>query len=102
MVKDELGDLFTDKGLNDQAIDVVSEMMGNKVGPLAEELYKKDYKDGFGNKTDKEIQKAYAEAMGWDPDNIKNKGGNKATYYDKQGNEVKADLDDDVARRFLA
>jgi hypothetical protein len=38
--------------------------------------------------------------MGWDPDKVQNKGGNKAVYVDNEGNEV--ELDDAVARKYLA
>jgi hypothetical protein len=40
--------------------------------------------------------------MGWNTNKIDNHSGNTATYYDKEGNEVAAKLDDEVARRFLA
>jgi hypothetical protein len=46
-----------------------------------DELYETKYKDGQG-KSDREIQKAYAEAMGWDANLVENKSGNKAVYYD--------------------
>jgi hypothetical protein len=56
----------------------------------------------MGGLTDAEIQKRYAEAMGWSTTKTENKNGNKATYYDKEGNIVAEDLSDEVARKFLA
>ena len=87
---------------NEELSKELTETMGASLDQRAEELYNKEYKDKAGGKTDKEIQKAYAEAMGWDVEKTKNLKGNKATYYDKQGNVVAEELDDEVARRFLA
>jgi hypothetical protein len=75
--------------------------MGAQLGLRAEELYETKYKDGKGMK-DKDIQKAYAEAMGWNVNKIDNLNKNKATYYDSKGNKVAESLDDETARRFLA
>jgi hypothetical protein len=74
--------------------------MGEELGTLTDKRYKDDYKDALFNKSDATIQKEYAEAMGWDANLVKNENGNKATYIDQQGNEVK--LSDDVARQYLA
>ena len=77
----------------------LAETMGDDIAAETERLYEEQYKDGAGMK-DKDAQRAYAEMMGWDPDKVQNKGGNKAVYVDNEGNEV--ELDDAVARKYLA
>jgi hypothetical protein len=79
-----------------------TEAMAVQLEKRSAELYEDEYKDQFGGMTDADIQKKYAEAMGWDVDKTENKNGNKATYYDKDGNVVAEDLSDEVARQFLA
>jgi hypothetical protein len=79
-----------------------TEAMAVQLEKRSAELYEDEYKDQFGGMTDADIQKQYAEAMGWDVDKTENKNGNKATYYDKDGNVVAEDLSDEVARQFLA
>jgi hypothetical protein len=73
--------------------------MGADISAETERLYKEQYKDGSGMK-DKDIQRAYAEAMGWDPDKVKNKGKNKGVYVNAEGKEE--EIDDEVARKYLA
>ena len=90
------------EGLSDDEASRVAGVVGSEMQAEVDRLYEATYKDASGNLTDKEIQQQYAEAMGWDAEKTKNKSGNKATYYDKNGNVVAEDLDDDVARRFLA
>ena len=51
--------------------------------------------------TDAEVQKLYAEAMGWATDTIDNQSGNKAKYYAKNGKEIGV-ISDEVARKYLA
>ena len=80
----------------------VTEAMGAGLSKRTEELYNDKYKDKMFGMTDADIQKAYAEAMGWNVNKIDNHSGNKATYYDDKGNVVAAELDDEIARRFLA
>ena len=77
----------------------LAETMGADIAAETDRLYEEQYKDGAGMK-DKDAQRAYAEMMGWDPDKVKNKGGNKAVYIDNEGNEV--ELDDATARKYLA
>ena len=82
--------------------EAATESMAVQLEKRSAELYEDEYKDQFGGMTDADIQKQYAEAMGWDVDKTENKNGNKATYYDKDGNVVAEDLSDEVARQFLA
>jgi hypothetical protein len=77
----------------------LAETMGADISAETDRLYEEKYKDGSGMK-DKDAQRAYAEMMGWDPDKVKNKNGNKAVYVDNEGNEV--ELDDETARKYLA
>lgn len=84
---------------NSEAKNTASALAGKYITERANQLYEEQYKDGQGM-TDKEAQQAYAEAMGWDPNLVKNKGGNTAIYYDKDGQEVT--LGDETVRRYLA
>jgi TP901 family phage tail tape measure protein len=79
----------------------VNEIMADDLTDEADKLYEEKYKDKFGGKTDAEVQKAYAEMMGYDASNVENKSGNKAVYYDKDGNEI-GEISDETARRALA
>lgn len=63
-----------------------------------EEAYDETYKDKGGGMTDEEIQKAYAQAIGWTF--VKNLSGNKGRYMDNEGKEV--EVSDEIARRYLA
>ena len=47
-------------------------MSGAALTQLTEELYESEYKDKLFGKTDADVQKAYAEAMGWATDTIEN------------------------------
>jgi alpha-glucosidase (family GH31 glycosyl hydrolase) len=74
-------------------------MAAKDISNRAQELFESTYKDGAGM-WDIDAQKAYAEAMGWDPNLVKNKNGNKAVYINEEGQEVT--ISDETARRFLA
>lgn len=102
-VKTHLSDAINQASGGDiQRADLLAKSLGANLDEVTEEQYKKEFKDKAGNLSDKEIQKMYAEAMGWDASRIKNLNKNKATYYDKAGNIVAEELDDDIARQFLA
>lgn len=92
------------KGVNkereEEIANVASTIMGEELANRKDKQYKDDYKDAWFNKTDAEIQKEYAKAMGWDANLVDNQNGNKAVYIDNQGNEIT--LSDDVARQYLA
>jgi hypothetical protein len=105
MIKSEFGEELTGSFVGDNAEELAgqtAEAMGVALESRAAELYESEYKDKAGGLKDKDIQKQYAEAMGWDTSKTENKNGNKATYYDKDGNVVAEDLSDEVARQFLA
>lgn len=105
MVASQMGDKVKEqfKGENAEALGQEAiEAMGAGLEDESARLYEEKWKDQSGGLTDAEIQKKYAEAMGWDVEKTENKNGNKATYYDKEGNVVAEDLSDEVARKFLA
>lgn len=100
-VKDVYGEDLKKTGLDQESQDAIASMMGTRLGELTEKLYDDEFEDQFLGKTDAEVQKAYAEAMGWATDTIENQTGNKAKYYDKSGKEIGV-ISDEVARRYLA
>jgi hypothetical protein len=82
-------------------------MLANELEDNTKKLYDKKWKDQSGGKTDEEIQKAYAKAMGYKYEEGgflgwggTNRIGNKGVYKDKDGNEV--EVTDEVARTYLA
>lgn len=104
MVESALGDKIDRSGLGEQDSETLTKIMGNELETLTEQLYQDKYKDKGtfgGGITDETVQKKYAEAMGWDVSKTKNKNGNKGEYFDKSGNSL-GEIDDDVARRYLA
>lgn len=103
IINNEFGNKITNSGLDKAGQQAVTSLMGDELEKKAQELYENEFKDmgGFGGKTDADIQKAYAEAMGYATDTIENKNGNKAKYYNKDGSEVGV-ISDEVARKFLA
>lgn len=102
MIMSEFGEDIAEKTNNENLTNEVAQAMGANLAQKSEQLYEDEWADQLGGKTDAEIQKLYAEAMGWNVNKIDNHSGNKATYYDDKGNVVAAELDDEVARRFLA
>jgi hypothetical protein len=78
----------------------LNEVLAGNLAEETDKLYEDSYKDGKGM-SDKEAQEAYAKAMGWDVDKTENKSGNKAVYYDAEGNEV-GEISDETARKYLA
>ena len=102
MIMSEFGEDIAEKTNNENLTNEVAQAMGANLSQKSEQLYEDKWADQLGGKTDAEIQKLYAEAMGWNVNKIDNHSGNKATYYDDKGNVVAAELDDEVARRFLA
>ena len=85
--------------LSEEAQAAVSMAMGADLEEEKQKLYERKYKDQVGGLTDAEIQKQYAEAMGYTV--LKDKFGNKAVYYDnKTGKEIH--LSDATARMYLA
>jgi hypothetical protein len=104
IVEANFGSQIDNSGLDESSREDLTNMMGKNLEQRTEELYEKTYKDkGFlgGGITDEEIQKQYAEAMGWATDTIDNQNGNKAKYYAKDGTEIGV-ISDEVARRYLA
>lgn len=92
------------QGMTDTQQEQVKNMMSADLEALTNELYESVYKDkGWwgGGITDEDIQKQYAEAMGWATDTIDNQNGNKAKYYAKDGTEIGV-ISDEVARRYMA
>jgi hypothetical protein len=61
----------------------------------AEEIYESTYRDQAFGITDAEIQKEYAQMMGYT--DFKNENGNKAIYYTQDGQEIH--LTDEQVRR---
>lgn len=106
LVTENFGEEISDQiNLSDEQKDQLTSGLGKELEDATSELYEDKFKDKGklgGGITDAEIQKQYAEAMGWDTENIENKSGNKATYYDKEGNVVAEDLSDETARWYLA
>ena len=74
---------------------------GSDFADMIDKIYESTYKDQVGGLTDAEVQRRYAEAMGYDARLTENKTGNKAVYYDQNGQQV-ATISDEVARRYLA
>lgn len=104
IVEANFGSQIDNSGLDESSREDLTNMMGKNLEQRTEELYEKTYKDkGWlgGGITDEEIQKQYAEAMGWATDTIDNQNGNKAKYYAKDGTEIGV-ISDEVARRYLA
>lgn len=79
--------------------DFLAEVLGDQVSDKTDELYASKYADGMGM-TDAQAQKKYAELMGWDASQVKNKSGNKAVYINDAGEEVT--IDDAQVRKYLA
>jgi hypothetical protein len=71
-VKDVYGEDLKKTGLDQESQDAIASMMGTRLGELTETLYDREFEDQFLGKTDAEVQKAYAEAMGWATDTIEN------------------------------
>jgi hypothetical protein len=71
-VKDVYGEDLKKTGLDQESQDAIASMMGTRLGELTEKLYDDEFEDQFLGKTDAEVQKAYAEAMGWATDTIEN------------------------------
>lgn len=77
----------------------LSELLAGDLSNKTDQLYENEFKDGLGL-TDAQVQKKYAELMGWDANLVKNKMGNKAVYIDEEGEEVT--ISDEQVRRYLA
>ena len=102
VIKDEYGtELQRKYGFDEAEAQQVAGIASAKLDQLTEELYDEEYEDQWFGKTDADIQKQYAAAMGWATDTIDNQSGNKAKYYDKEGNEIGV-ISDETARRYLA
>ena len=94
---------FNNDNLSKEEQDKLYDAYSKDLNKRTEELYTSKWKDKGkfgGGITDEEAQKAYAALQGWDPNLVKNKGGNTAIYYDKDGKEVH--LSDETVRRALA
>lgn len=104
IVDSEYGNKIDNAGMTDAETTAVKQITGDALEQVTNDLYEKTWKDKGslgGGKTDAEVQKAYAEAMGWATDTIENKSGNKAKYYAKDGTEIGV-ISDEVARKYLA
>ena len=77
----------------------LSELLAGDLSEKTDQLYENEFKDGLGL-TDAQVQKKYAELMGWDANLVKNKMGNKAVYINEEGEEVT--ISDEQVRRYLA
>ena len=78
----------------------LNEVLAGDLANETDRLYEEKYKDMAGGMTDADIQKQYAELMGWDANLVENKNGNKAVYIDDEGNEVT--ISDEQVRKYLA
>lgn len=78
----------------------LNEVLAGNLSDETDRLYEEKYKDMAGGMTDADIQKQYAEMMGWDANLVDNQGGNKAVYIDDEGNEVT--ISDEQVRKYLA
>lgn len=78
----------------------LNEVLAQDLADETDKLYESKYKDMAGGMTDADVQKQYAELMGWDANLVDNKGGNKAVYIDNEGNEVT--ISDEQVRKYLA
>ena len=101
IVESNFGSDIDKSGLSEDNQEYLKNMMGSDLEELTNELYESTWKDKFGGKLDSEIQKKYAEAMGYATDTIENMNGNKAKYYKEDGTEVGV-ISDETARRYLA
>ena len=104
IIESNFGDQIDNSGFDDASREDLTNMMGKALEDEADRLYQSKYRDKGalgGGITDAEIQKAYAEAMGWATDTIDNQNGNKAKYYAKDGKEIGV-ISDEVARKYLA
>ena len=100
-IYEEKKDFMAGLGVSDDGAMAISKLFGSQYKKLIEQQYEDVYKDQFMGMTDADVQKAYAEAMGWATDTIDNQSGNKAKYYNKDGSEVGV-ISDEVARKYLA
>jgi len=97
-------------GINPETEDFFDRMAGDTGEFIIERtnaLYESKYKDkgNFGGGiTDAEIQKRYAELMGWDPSLVEDKNNNigKYRYTDEKGILQTIEISDEVARKALA
>ncbi len=78
----------------------LNEVLAGNLSDETDKLYEEKYKDMAGGMTDADVQKQYAEMMGWDANLVDNQGGNKAVYIDDEGNEVT--ISDEQVRKYLA
>jgi hypothetical protein len=104
IIESNFGDQIDNSGFDDASREDLTNMMGKALEQEADRLYQSKYRDKGalgGGMTDAEVQKAYAEAMGWATDTIDNQNGNKAKYYAKDGKEIGV-ISDEVARKYLA
>lgn len=77
---------------------IIDKIAGEKLGAETEKLYEQKYKDGAGM-FDKDIQKQYAELLGIDPNQTKNKSKNIGEYFiDGEWQQIS----DETARMALA
>ena len=78
--------------------DFLAEVLGSDIDEKTEQLYQLKYSDAAGMYTDKNMQKQYAELMGYEWK--ENLSGNKGKYLDASGQEIT--IDDEQVRRYLA
>ena len=115
LVDENFSDKLDSYNLDDADKSQVENIMSAHAEQLAQDYYDNVFADSAsggkatyngkeytGKITDADVQKLYAEAMGWNVNHIDNQNGNKATYYDDKGNVVADSLDDAVARQYLA
>ena len=102
IISSNFSDQIKNSGLNEAGQKGVSALMGDQLENETNRLYEEKWKDmGHlgGGITDEEVQKAYAEMMGYGA--TENLDDNQGKYYTKEGEEIGV-IDDEVARKALA
>lgn len=102
IISSNFSDQIKNSGLNEAGQEGVSALMGDQLENETNRLYEEKWKDmGHlgGGITDEEVQKAYAEMMGYGA--TENLDDNQGKYYTKEGEEIGV-IDDEVARKALA
>lgn len=102
IISSNFSDQIKNSGLNEAGQEGVSALMGDQLENETNRLYEEKWKDmGHlgGGITDEEVQKAYAEMMGYGA--TENLDDNQGKYYTKEGEEIGV-IDDETARKALA
>ena len=107
MINNQYQEIYDKYGLTEASGQLIGNMFADDLDADIQKLYEDKWKDMSGGMTDEEIQKKYAEAMGYKYEEGgflgwggTNRNGNKGVYKDKEGNPV--EVSDEVARTYLA